>query len=272
MSSFKSFSMSCILGATVLMGCTTHSANLLPNPAVHSAPTLQSHHWKLQQALTPQGALDQQWQIPASSRHPARSIELDFSDDQRIHVSRLCNTINGGYSVQDEKISVNRLAATMIACNDNALMQLEKNVASQLPKVRTWHIAEIDADTAAPTLELQFDSGAKWLLTGVPTHETLYGNSERIFLEIAPEKLTCSRPPLPASNCLKVREVKYSEQGVKQTSGPWINYDASIEGYQHQPGVRNILRVKRFTRDPARTDISKYIDVLDLVVESEISR
>jgi hypothetical protein len=66
--------------------------------------------------------------------------------------------------------------------------------------------------------------------------------------------------------------MQYSSQGIKQSAGEWQNYYGSIEGYTHQDGVRNVLRIKRFTRDQAPADASKHIDVLDMTVESEIVR
>ena len=269
MLSLKSLGTTFAMGATVLMGCTTHSANLEHSaPQAAAQPTLQSHHWELQQALTPQGTPDSQWSIAAKNKQPARTVKLDFTDDQRLSVKQLCNQISGGYSTSNDSIQISRLASTMMACSDDALMQLEKNVAYQLPKARAWRIS----DSSSPLLELQFDNGSTWQLKGTPTHETLYGPSARIFLEVAPQKVACNHPLIPNAQCLKVREVQYNDKGLQQGVGEWSNYYGSIEGYEHQPGVRNILRLKRFTRDKAPADTSKYVDVLDLVVQSEIVR
>lgn len=269
MLSLKSLSVACALGTTVLMGCTTHSADLknTEKPSKTSV-SLQSHHWELQQALTAHSAPDNQWKVPSSNDGSARAIGLNFSADQRINVDRLCNSIMGSYSTQGEQIKISRLAATMMACSNTALMQLEQNVAQQLPKAKTWKIT----DGPAPILELKFEGGASWQLKGTPTHETLYGNSQRIFLEVAPQKVACSHPLMPNAQCMRVREIQYNGQGIKQSVGEWQNYYGSIEGYQHQAGVRNVLRIKRFTRDQVPADASKYIDVLDMAVESEIVR
>ncbi|MES1154129.1 MAG: DUF4377 domain-containing protein, partial [Rhodanobacter sp.] len=53
---------------------------------------------------------------------------------------------------------------------------------------------------------------------------------------------------------------------------PWQPLQQDIEGYVHEPGVRNVLRVKRYPlqRPPADAPSSAY--VLDMVVESEIVR
>ncbi|MGA8392538.1 MAG: DUF4377 domain-containing protein [Burkholderiaceae bacterium] len=42
----------------------------------------------------------------------------------------------------------------------------------------------------------------------------------------------------------------------------------SIEGYQHTPGVSNVLRLKKFQRPAPQTGTPATVYVLDLVVES----
>lgn len=266
----KSLSVACALSTTALVGCSSF-ADLKNNtpPAPANAPTLQSHHWQLQQALNAQGSADiGQWQLPATASSPARTVGLRFSKDQIVSVDRMCNLISGGYRTQGDQMHVERMTSTMMACGNADLMQLEKNVARQLPSVSNWKIT----NNASPLLELRFKNGTTWQLEGKPTHETLYGRSEQIFLEVAPQKVTCSHPLIPNAQCLQVRELKYNEQGIKQSMGTWQNYYGTIEGYTHQAGVRNVLRIKRFTREHVPADASKYVDVLDMAVESEIVR
>lgn len=269
MLNLKSLGVACALSTTALVGCSS-SADL-KTPAHANAATLQSHHWQLQQALTAQGTADKQWQwqVPASATNTTRTVGLRFSADHIVSVDRLCNLISGGYRTQGEQMHIERLTSTMMACGNTDLMQLEKNVAQQLSNVSTWKIT----DGAPPILELNFKSGAKWQLKGQPTPETLYGQSERIFLEVAPQKVACNHPLIPNAQCLQVRELKYNEQGIKQSTGTWENFYGTIEGYTHQAGVRNVLRIKRFTRpQPMPADASKFVYVLDMTVESEIVR
>ena len=56
---------------------------------------------------------------------------------------------------------------------------------------------------------------------------------------------------------------------VVGTPGEWQPFYDPIEGYTHQPGVRNVLRLKRFERG-ASAGGSPFVFVLDLVVESEV--
>lgn len=257
----------CVLAASALLGCT-HSADLQRPTAPQRNATLQSHHWQLQQAQTAQGQPDAQWQLPAANGQPARVVGLRFGDNQALSVDRLCNAINGSYRSEGAQLQVSRLATTMMACSDAALMKLERDVAQQLPQVRTWKIT----DDTPPLLQLAFENGSTWQLTGTATHETLYGPSARIFLEVAAQKVACNHPLMPNAQCLQVREIAYNEGGIKQSTGTWAPYYGTIENYTHSTNMRHILRIKRFTHTPTPADGSQYVDVLDMVVESEVVR
>ncbi|WP_423454462.1 DUF4377 domain-containing protein [Ottowia sp. VDI28] len=71
------------------------------------------------------------------------------------------------------------------------------------------------------------------------------------------------------AQCLRVREIRYGDNGVKQGEGEWQLFYSEIEGYKHEPGIRNVLRVNRFKRQNVPADASAYAYVLDMVVESE---
>jgi hypothetical protein len=69
--------------------------------------------------------------------------------------------------------------------------------------------------------------------------------------------------------CLRVREIHYGDNGVKTSTGEWENFYSEIEGYKHEPGIRNVLRIQRYKRQNVPADASAYAYVLDMVVESE---
>jgi len=120
-------------------------------------------------------------------------------------------------------------------------------------------------------LTLTTSAGDVLAFDGEPTAETRYGGpGETAFLEVAAQTRPCSHPLIPDMQCLQVREVFYDDKGLKTgTPGEFGNFYDGIEGYTHEPGVRNVLRVKRFKRDPAPADASDTVYVLDMVVESE---
>ena len=87
---------------------------------------------------------------------------------------------------------------------------------------------------------------------------------------MAAQAAACNHPLIPDMQCLQVRELKYDDKGLKAGDpGPFGHFYAPIEGYTHEPGVRNVLRLQRYTRKNVPADASKYAYVLDIVVESE---
>ena len=64
----------------------------------------------------------------------------------------------------------------------------------------------------------------------------------------------------------------FDEKGLKVgTPGAFGNFYATIEGYTHQPGVRNVLRVDRYEIKNPPADAPSQAYVLDMVVESDAS-
>ena len=91
-----------------------------------------------------------------------------------------------------------------------------------------------------------------------------------VFLEVAAQTRPCTHPLIPDKQCLQVREIRYDDAGVKQgDDGEFQNFYDAIEGYTHEPGVRNVLRVKRYPVQNPPADASSRAYVLDMVVESE---
>ncbi|MGN1056228.1 MAG: DUF4377 domain-containing protein [Comamonas sp.] len=228
---------------------------------------LLSHHWKLIQAWNAQGQPDDRWQAPAT-KQGQRAIGLRFQDNQLLSIDRICNVMGGRYAVDGNALKLDKLVSTMMACSDPKLTEMERNVAATLGQAQRWQITQ----ATPPVLEIAFANGGKWRLQGTPTYETLYGNSERVFWEIAPKTVSCQHPLMGEKQCLQVREVTYDQNYLKQTPGPWQAFYGDIEGYQHQAGVRNVLRLKRYTKPQPAADTSRYVYVLDMAVESEVIR
>ena len=86
---------------------------------------------------------------------------------------------------------------------------------------------------------------------------------------MAAQAAACNHPLIPDMQCLQVRELKYDDQGLKTGTGDWQFLYQDIEGYTHQPGVRNVLRLKRYPVANPPADGSSIAYVLDMVVESE---
>ena len=228
--------------------------------SIDTAALLPQYHWQLMDATDAQGK-----RIDALFARADKPVQLDFKDG-RLGVTNTCNRMGGTYTLSDTSLTMGRLASTMMACTDNALMALDQEVGKRLEG--TLSVAATQDGVAQLTLTTA--TGDKLLFAGNPTAETRYGGpGERVFLEVASETRPCSHPLIPDKQCLQVREITYDDKGLKVgTPGEFQHFYDSIEGYTHEPGVRNVLRVDRYTVKNPPADASANAYVLDMVVES----
>ena len=231
-------------------------------PAAEDANAdLGRYHWRLRDATDANGQ-----RIDALFVQADKPLQLDFADG-RLAVANTCNRMGGGYTLAGGTLTVASLASTMMACTDPKLMALDGEVGKRLEGALKLALAAGDT----PTLTLATASGDTLVFAGEPTAETRYGGpGERIFLEVAARTKPCSHPLIPDMQCLQVREVNFDDQGLKTgTPGEFANFYDEIEGYTHEDGMRNVLRVNRYTIANPPADASKYAYVLDMVVESD---
>lgn len=245
---------------------TTHAATNPPAETTlpASATVLASHHWQLHDAVD-----SGNHRLDALFGSSGKPLQLDFSAD-RINVSNACNRISGGYRIVDGHLVTGPLLQTMMACADPTLMQRETTIKAVLQGKPTLIVST--GDDGTPLLTLAADSGQTLVFAGKATAETRYGGpGETIFLEVAAQTTPCHHPLIPDKSCLRVRERHYDAQGLRSGQpGPWQTLAQDIEGYVHQPGTRNVLRVKRYTVKQPPADGSSTAYVLDMVVESEL--
>ncbi len=220
--------------------------------------TLESHRWTLVSALDAQGR-----RIDALLPGAGRPVVFGFADG-RLGIEGGCNRIFGGYRVEGNRFEAARMASTMMAC-EPAAMKVDDTLAALLSKPATIDVTP----GGEPSLRLVTSADAILAFSGRMTPEARYGAPTRVFLEVAAQTVPCPSPPPGANACLQVRERRYDDKGlVVGTPGAWQTFAEPIEGYTHQAGVRNVLRLKRFDRGAAGGG-SPFVYVLDLVVESQ---
>ncbi len=254
-----------VLALAALMGACTSApsqpaAPMPPTIAQHSTPDLASYDWNLTAAFDAQGQPDGRWLL--AGREP---LQLHF-EDQRLSVRKLCNMLGAHFGTQGNDIQLTQTMSTKRACADQALMQLEQRVGQLLPSMKRYQLTA----GATSRLQLIFADGSRWELAGQPTPQTQYGGpAARIFLEVAPERVACSHGVMKNAQCLRVREIRYADNGVKQSVGEWQMFYGEIQGWQHEKGMRNVLRINRYAVKTPPADASAYAYVLDMVVETE---
>jgi heat shock protein HslJ len=262
----------------LLAGCPQQGAGTAPSPATTATTPastampaatdanaeLGRQHWRLQDATDAKGK-----RIDALFVQADKPLQLDFADG-RVAVANACNRMGGEYSLEGESLTIARMVSTMMACAEPRLMALDGEIGKRLEGASK--LVLLSGDT--PTLTLATASGDTLVFAGEPTADTRHGGpGERMFLEVAAHAKPCSHPLIPRMQCLQVREVKVDEQGLKiGTPGPFENFHGEIEGYTHEDGVRNVLRVDRYAIANPPADGSRYAYVLDMVVESENTR
>lgn len=228
------------------------------------AARLAAYHWRLVDATTADGA-----RIDELFARVDKPVQLDFID-HRLAISNTCNLMNGGYRLAGDELQLEPMVQTQMACAEPALAALDAAVNNRLQgKLR---VARAGSDDA-PQLLLTIEAGDTLTFAGTPTAATRYGSEgEQVFMEVAAQTAPCSHPLIPDKQCLQVRELTYGDNGIViGEPGPWEPVYQDIEGYTHEAGVRNVLRLKRYTIANPPADGSSIAYVLDMVVESDHS-
>lgn len=227
------------------------------------ASELPRYHWRLQEANAADGK-----RIDALFVRADQPLTLDFAEG-RVGVGNTCNRMGGTYTLDGSTLTVARMVSTMMACADAGLMALDREAGSRLEGRLS---AELQAGDN-PRLTLTTANRDALVFAGEPTAATRYGSEgETVFLEVAAQSKPCSHPLIPDKQCLQVREIRYDANGLKQgADGAFAHFYDAIEGYTHEDGVRNVLRVKRYRIQNPPADASAQAYVLDMVVESEMA-
>lgn len=231
---------------------------VVPEAQTTEEPPLDAYHWHL---------VDVSGADTGVLLRPDKPVQLDFNE-QGLSVSHLCNGIHASWQAgPDGRVSVGRGMSTLMACDDEGLMAAERRIGELLPLLERYSVAAGDP----PQLTLTGADGVELVLHGTPTAVTRYGGEgERLFIEVAAEKVSCNHPLMPEAQCLRVREVHFDENGLRAGEpGQWQVLPVPVEGFEHEPGVRNVLRVHRYRLKDVPADAPAVAYVLDLVVETE---
>ncbi|WP_329741493.1 META and DUF4377 domain-containing protein [Dyella sp. A6] len=229
--------------------------------ATDPAGVLGGYHWQLDRATASDGQ-----RLDALFAHPDKPLQLDFSDGH-LRISHTCNVISGSYHIEGHTLDIGRLMHTMMFCADKPLMAMEQMASQRLQGPLDFALLGNDAQ---PQLRLTTVEGDTLLFTGRPTPATRFGSTGTTeFLEVAAHTVPCKAASGAARTCLWVRQRHYGSNGLQAgPPGTWHVLDQPIEGYAHRPGIRNVLRVKRYVvRHPVEGQPG-HAYVLDMVVET----
>lgn len=250
----------CALSISALSACTTGTASNMSQ-----AQELENYQWTQVNIIEANGHSQ-----PAFHSEDGGPVQISFSEN-RMMLSGLCNHMTAAYQLEGSKIKVSSPMSTMKACGDSKLMNYEQQVGKALATMDRWSLLSSNTTDAAPVLTLSFADGSQWRLQGEQTLAAKYGvEPTRVFLEVEPQKVDCTTSQGQAQQCLRVREIVYNEQGVQTSTGPWLDYFASIQGYEHTPGIRQVIRLNRYPLANVPAGSAPYVDELDMIVQSEV--
>lgn len=246
------------LAGLTLSGCASLTSDSADAP-VSAEQLLPSYYWTLDEAEDRYG-----YHNPDLFGGDDEALQLRF-DGNMLSVSGACNRLGGSYSIKRDTLITGNLMQTMMAC-EQPLMLREASIKDYLNS----HLEmTLEAHPHSPKLTLTTGDGRKLVLVGSATPETRYGSKgEQLFMEVQAQTATCPHPLIPDFQCLQVRELTYDAQGIKTSEGEWTMLYQGIEGYEHQPGTRNVLRLQRFEVANPPADQSGTAYVLDTVIES----
>lgn len=244
-----------VKGAVQDIQTTTVAASEEGKAMTPSAAMLADYDWVLIDAQRQDAPLESFSQIVMT-----KSARLSFFDN-RLSLTAGCNQMGGAYSMSGSEMSVGAMMSTRKACGE--LNATESKLAAMMDGSKL----SVQLDKHAGTAVLQQSKGASVLTwQGKLTHKARYGEPARLFWEIDPETVSCVDSNGKDGQCLKVRNVNYDEKGIKVGSGAWRTFHGEIEGFRHDPSLRQIIRLNAYS--PA--DKSAPIYVFDMAVETEL--
>ncbi|MBB3922270.1 MULTISPECIES: META domain-containing protein [Xanthomonas] len=204
--------------------------------AADNAPlqaALRAQHWQLQQASDAHGTALRSLFVAGTP-----PLQLDFSD-HRIQVSQTCNALGADYSVAQAYLQIGRVVSSKRLCAQPRRMAQER-AASELLSGR--FAVALNTAQASPQLTLTRSDGTRLVFGGVATADTRYGGrGQTLLIEVAADTVACGSDP--ARQCLQLREQDAAGQPVTQT---WQVFEGKIEGFEHEAGIRTLLRVTRY--------------------------
>lgn len=220
--------------------------------------TQSSNTASLQQILS-----DYTWDYQTQIDLP--NIQISFYKNQNFSIFTGCNQQSGSWGLSDQTITTSALRSTMMMCSSQLMLQ-EKQAVDLFGQSELHAHINLEQKNS-PELQITDKSGKLYNFKGKTKPEVQYkSQAEIVFLDIAPTTKPCSKNP--NMHCLQVKEVKFNEQGVQTyIDQNWKIFTETIEGYTHDPKVKQTIRVKRFYNKEVTP---QYAYIYDMTVQQEV--
>lgn len=228
--------------------------------------TVRDHAVQILQHQNPSKTLSAYtWQTDTGAKKP---MLLRFGSDGRLTVSTTCNTLSTAWRVENNEVITGNTMMTQMACSAADMRQ--EAIAAKLLNDRKVPFILDATDRQKPTLTLMDATGQRYVFSGTMTAETQYqGEGQTMFYEIHPNTKACTG--VVRQQCLQVKEIRYNPQGLKTyQDANWSLFYGQIQGYEHNPKERQVIRVKRYEIKNPAADQSKYAYVYDMTIERSL--
>lgn len=244
------------------MNKTIYAIALLPALLMACQPlqTTQHINQPMQQTTQNTAKVLTNYTWSAKTKMSNEPIILHFNQNNRLYIKTGCNGQNTSWSLDGNTLKTSPMMSTMKMCSPD-LMKQEQFVQ----KMFNNSSLKTEINTTSTSLVLTTPNGEILTFEGTLTPEAKYNTqAETIFLEILPEQKTCNTN----QKCLQVREIKYNDQGLKaQIPTTWTVIPLNaIEGYQHDPQLKQIIRIKQYKTQI--NDQPSKVYIYDMTVES----
>lgn len=241
----------------IFSGCQSLPTHLKDNEAM----MIEAKSPNLLQTLA-----DYTWSKQTHENLPPITLNLDA--EKKLSISSGCNHLMGVWQFDGKQMNTSPLASTLMMCPPHLMAQEQS--ARQFFNQAHLNVSIDMRHPAQPTLILENMTGQKIKFQGTLKPEAQYKSTgEVIFLEISPTKKACSTSN-GSKQCLQVKQIQYNDQGVQtRIDESWQVLPVEIQGYEHDSGLRQVIRVKRFNTKP-QTATPEYAYIYDMTVEQEV--
>ena len=192
-------------------------------------------------------------------------VILSFNQNQGQHTvsySVGCNTMSANYQLQGFSLTTEDSMSTKMSCQE--LDRAEDKLNDIMEGDSQLNIASGDT----PTLTQVTDDAETLVWTGRMTSQAKYNSKgETLFWSVDAQTKPCVGDS--SQQCLQIKPVTYDEQGIKVSEGKRVEFTGTIEGYKHNSGQDEVLRLQRYALDTAdNSATAKHAYVFDAVIES----
>jgi len=259
-------------GLVSSMSPTSDESEPVELTAQEKLTTVLSHHrWTLVNAI------DANEKSVANLENTNSQITLTFNQYQgqdMLTYSVGCNTISAAYQLKGHILTTEEGMSTKMSCGDLDVAENTLNTFMQ-------GSSEFKIDQGDNPILTQFtDDDVTLVWNGRLTAQAKYNSKgETVFWAVNSETVPCNASS--SQQCLQVKPITYSDQGIKTHEGKWRVFVGEIDGYQHDSKHEEVLRLQRYplnvdelseTSEPTKDDTAdeRYAYILDAVIESSV--